>query len=142
MKKFMGGLLLIGGFVFSSAQTISFEKTTIDYGTVPVNADGNRVFTFKNTGNKPLILSNVQPGCGCTASEWPKEPVMPGKSAQIKVHYNTANAAPFKKSIDVFSNDPVNGRIVLYIQGKVEGNAKEAEVKKTSDQKKDAVTIK
>jgi hypothetical protein len=32
MKKFMGGLLLIGGFVFSSAQTISFEKTTIDYG--------------------------------------------------------------------------------------------------------------
>ncbi len=67
---------------------------------------------------------------------------MPGKSAQIKVHYNTANAAPFKKSIDVFSNDPVNGRIVLYIQGKVEGNAKEAEVKNTSDQKKDAVTIK
>ena len=60
MKKFMGGLLLIGGFVFSSAQTISFEKTTIDYGTVPVNADGNRVFTFKNTGDKPLILSNVQ----------------------------------------------------------------------------------
>jgi hypothetical protein len=49
---------------------------------------------------------------------------------------------PFKKSIDVFSNDPVNGRIVLYIQGKVEGNAKEAEVKNTSDQKKDAVTIK
>jgi hypothetical protein len=36
MKKFIGGLLLIGGFVFSSAQTISFEKTTIDYGTVPV----------------------------------------------------------------------------------------------------------
>lgn len=127
MKKFMGGLLLIGGFVFSSAQTISFEKTTIDYGTVPVNADGNRVFTFKNTGDKPLILSNVQPGCGCTASEWPKEPVMPGKSASIKVHYKTANAAPFKKSIDVFSNDPVNGRVVLYIQGTVDANAKTEE---------------
>ena len=42
----MGGLLLIGGFVFS-AQTISFEKTTIDYGTVPVNADGNRVLLLK-----------------------------------------------------------------------------------------------
>ena len=92
-----------------------------------IRFDGNRVFTFKNTGNKPLILSNVQPGCGCTASEWPKEPVMPGKSAQIKVHYNTANAAPFKKSIDVFSNDPVNGRVVLYIQGTVDANAKTEE---------------
>ena len=124
MKKFIGGLMLLGTFAVASAQTISFDKTTIDYGTVPVNADGNRVFNFKNTGDKPLILSNVQPGCGCTASEWPKEPILPGKSAQIKVHYNTANAAPFKKSIDVFSNDPVNGRVVLYIQGTVDPNAK------------------
>lgn len=124
MKKFIGGLMLLGTFAVASAQTISFDKTTVDYGTIPVNADGNRVFNFKNTGDKPLILSNVQPGCGCTASEWPKEPILPGKSAQIKVHYNTANAAPFKKSIDVFSNDPVNGRVVLYIQGTVDPNAK------------------
>lgn len=124
MKKFIGSLMLFGTFAVASAQTITFDKTTIDYGTVPVNADGNRVFNFKNTGDKPLILSNVQPGCGCTASEWPKEPILPGKSAQIKVHYNTANAAPFKKSIDVFSNDPANGRVVLYIQGTVDPNAK------------------
>lgn len=129
MKKIIGGLMLFGTFAIASAQTISFDKTTIDYGTIPVNADGNRVFTFKNTGDKPLILSNVQPGCGCTASEWPKEPIMPGKSAQIKVHYNTASAMPFKKSIDVFSNDPVNGRVVLYIQGTVDGNAKAQEPK-------------
>ena len=56
-----------------------------------------------------------------------KEPVLPGKSAQIKVHYNTANAALSKKSIDVFSNDPVNGRVVLYIQGTVDANAKTEE---------------
>jgi len=129
MKKIIGGLMLFGTFAIASAQTISFDKTTIDYGTIPVNADGNRVFTFKNTGDKPLILSNVQPGCGCTASEWPKEPILPGKSAQIKVHYNTANAMPFKKSIDVFSNDPANGRVVLYIQGTVDPNAKAEEVK-------------
>jgi len=120
MKKIVGSLLLLGAFTFTSAQTISFDKTTIDYGTVPVNSDGNRVFTFKNTGDKPLILSNVQPACGCTASEWTKEPVLPGKTGQIKVHYNTAIAAPFKKSIDVFSNDPNNARSVLYIQGTVE----------------------
>ena len=69
MKKLVGGLLLLGVFAFSNAQTITFDKTTIDYGTVKANSDGNRVFTFTNTGDKPLILSNVQPGCGCTASE-------------------------------------------------------------------------
>lgn len=124
MKKIIASAMLLGSFAFATAQTISFDKTTIDYGTVAVNSDGNKLFTFKNTGDKPLILSNVQPGCGCTASEWPKEPILPGKTAQIKVHYNTANSAPFKKSIDVFSNDPQNGRVVLYIQGTVDANLK------------------
>jgi hypothetical protein len=132
MKKMIGGLMLLGAFAFSNAQTISFDKTTIDYGTIPVNADGYRVFTFKNTGDKPLILSNVQPGCGCTASEWSKDPILPGKTGQIKAHYNTAIAAPFKKSIDVFSNDPANGRVVLYIQGTVDANAKAEEAKPTA----------
>ena len=119
MKKLVGGLLLFGAFAFSSAQTITFEKTTIDYGTVKANSDGNKVFTFTNTGDKPLIISNVQPGCGCTASDWTKEPILPGKKGEVKVHYNTATVAPFKKTIDVFSNDPKNSRDKLYIQGTV-----------------------
>ena len=119
MKKLVGGLLLFGAFAFSSAQTITFEKTTIDYGTVKANSDGNKVFTFTKTGDKPLIISNVQPGCGCTASDWTKEPILPGKKGEVKVHYNTATVAPFKKTIDVFSNDPKSGRVTLYIQGTV-----------------------
>jgi hypothetical protein len=119
MKKLVGGLLLFGAFAFSSAQTITFEKTTIDYGTVKANSDGNKVFTFTNTGDKPLIISNVQPGCGCTASDWTKEPILPGKKGEVKVHYNTANLNAFKKTIDVFSNDPKSGRVTLYIQGTV-----------------------
>jgi hypothetical protein len=55
MKKLVGGLLLLGAFAFSNAQTITFDKTTIDYGTVKANSDGNKVFTFTNTGDKPLI---------------------------------------------------------------------------------------
>ncbi len=119
MKKLVGGLLLFGAFAFSRAQTITFEKTTIDYGTVKANSDGNKVFTFTNTGDKPLIISNVQPVCGCTASDWTKEPILPGKKGEVKVHYNTANLNAFKKTIDVFSNDPKSGRVTLYIQGTV-----------------------
>ena len=87
MKKIFAGLFLTASFVFASAQTISFDKTTFDYGTVKAGADGHRFFTVKNTGDKPLIISKVQASCGCTTPEWSQDPIMPGKTAQIKVGY-------------------------------------------------------
>ena len=127
MKKNLGGLFLLGSFAFATAQTIKFDQTVLDYGTVAPGSDGNRVFTFKNTGDKPLILSNVAPGCGCTTPEWSRDPIMPGKEGKIKVHYNTT-PGQFKKPIDIFSNDPANGRVTLYIQGNVDANLKTQEV--------------
>ena len=55
MKKLIGGLFLFGIGGFMSAQTISFEKTTIEYGSIEANTNGYRTFTFKNTGDNPLI---------------------------------------------------------------------------------------
>jgi hypothetical protein len=48
---------------------------------------------------------------------------MPGKSAKIKVGYNTAINGGFNKMIEVFSNDPANSRTVIYIKGTVDANA-------------------
>lgn len=120
MKNIFAALFLTASFAFASAQTISFEKTTVDYGTVKNGADGNRNFVVKNTGNKPLIISKVQPSCGCTVPEWSQDPIMPGKTGQIKVHYNTTLTGHFTKSIEVYSNDPENSRTVVNITGVVE----------------------
>ncbi|UQB68646.1 DUF1573 domain-containing protein [Epilithonimonas zeae] len=120
MKKILAGLFMTGAIAFASAQTISFDKTTFDYGNVKAGSDGHRFFTVKNTGDKPLILSEVKPSCGCTTPEWSKDPILPGKSAQIKVGYNTGIKGPFNKLIEVYSNDPANNRSVLYIKGNVE----------------------
>ena len=128
MKKFFAGFALLGTIAFASAQTITFDKTTWDYGTVKTGAEGHRIFTVKNTGDKPLIISNVKASCGCTTPEWSQEPIMPGKSAQIKVGYNTAINGDFQKMIEVFSNDPANSRSVIYIKGKVDPNASEVAV--------------
>ena len=121
MKKIFAGLFLAGSFALASAQTISFDKTVLDYGTVKVGADGHRIFKVKNTGDKPLIISRVQASCGCTTPEWSQDPIMPGKTAQIKVGYNTTIVGPFTKIIEVYSNDPVNSRSVINIKGTVEG---------------------
>ena len=128
MKKIFAAFALLGTIVFASAQTITFDKTTWDYGTVKTGAEGHRMFTVKNTGDKPLIISNVKASCGCTTPEWSQEPIMPGKSAQIKVGYNTAINGDFQKMIEVFSNDPANSRSVIYIKGKVDPNASEVAV--------------
>ena len=125
MKKLFAGLFLAGSFAVASAQTISFDKTVLDYGTVKVGADGHRFFTVKNTGDKPLIISRVQASCGCTTPEWSQEPIMPGKTSQIKVGYNTALVGPFTKIIEVFSNDGDNSRSTITIKGDVNNNAAE-----------------
>ena len=123
MKKILAGFFMTGAFVLASAQTISFDKTTFDYGVIKAGSDGHRFFTVKNTGDKPLIVNEVKPGCGCTTPEWSKDPILPGKTAQIKVGYNTGIKGPFNKVIEVYSNDPQNSRTVLYIKGNVEDSA-------------------
>ena len=116
MKKLFAGLFLTASFAMASAQSISFDKTTYDYGTVKTGADGHRMFTVKNTGDKPLIISRVQASCGCTTPEWSQDPIMPGKTAQIKVGYNTTIVGPFTKIIEVYSNDPENPQKVLTVK--------------------------
>lgn len=138
MKKIFAGMFLLGSLAFASAQTITFNETTIDYGTVKPAADGNKVFTVKNTGDKPLIISRVQPSCGCTTPEFSQEPIMPGKTGLIKVHYDTNRVGDFQKLIEVYSNDPVNSRSVIYIKGKVDPNAPETVAQKVADDVKDA----
>ncbi|MET0759536.1 MAG: DUF1573 domain-containing protein [Flavobacterium sp.] len=97
------------------------EDNTIDYGKVTKEGDsGVRTFEFKNTGNAPLIITNVQSTCGCTVPTKPTEPIMPGKTGKIDVKYNM-NPGPIRKTITVESN-AVNypeGRVPLKIKGEV-----------------------
>jgi len=101
-----------------NAPVITFEKTTHDYATVTKGGDGTCEFKFKNTGIEPLILSNVQSSCGCTVPEWPREPILRGKSASIKVKYDTNRIGPINKTITVMSNGKVSS-IQLRIIGTV-----------------------
>jgi hypothetical protein len=102
----------------STQDSIVFEKMIHDYGTIVQGADGNSEFKFTNKGKSPLVLSDVHASCGCTVPAWPKEPILPGKSASIKVTYNTNNVGTFGKTVTVSSN-AVNSTVVLQIKGVV-----------------------
>ncbi len=96
-----------------------FENETIDYGTLPHNADGKREFVFVNNGNKPLIITNATGSCGCTVPSFPKEPIAPGAKAIIGVKYATDREGAFTKTVTVTSNAEGTASKVLTIKGTI-----------------------
>ena len=83
---------------------IEFKETTIDYGTIEKGADGVRTFVFTNTGDAPLIISDVKSSCGCTVPKKPDGPILPGETGEIEVKYDTKRVNPIRKTITVISN--------------------------------------
>lgn len=124
MKKLILLVAFVGFSSLSFAQAkIEFmaKDNTIDYGKVSKDSDnGIRTFEFKNTGNQPLIITNVQSTCGCTVPSKPTEPIMPGKTGKIDVKYNMT-PGPIRKTITVESNasNYEGGKIPLKIKGEV-----------------------
>lgn len=96
-----------------------FENETIDYGTIPHNADGNREFVFVNNGNKPLKIESTQGSCGCTVPQKPEGDIAPGAKGVIKVKYATDRVGAFTKTVTVKSNAVGQETKVITIKGTV-----------------------
>ena len=122
MKKILlfTGLLFLVTNLFSQEKLaeIKFTETIIDYGIIENGEDGNRTFVFKNTGNSPLVFTRIFSSCGCTIPKKPEKPVMPGKSGEIQVSYDTKRTGIFQKAITVKSNAKT-ANVILRIKGEV-----------------------
>lgn len=120
MKKLALMVLVtfIGFTVQAQQAKISFKSDTVDYGTIAKGSDGVRVFEFTNTGDAPLIVSDVKSSCGCTVPKKPDGPVAPGATSKIEVKYDTNRVGPIRKTITVYSNasEPM---VALKIKGEV-----------------------
>ena len=83
------------------AASIAWKAESIDVGEIPQGKPKAIVFEFKNTGKTAVVITNVVGSCGCTATDYTKEPVLPGKSAKITATYNAANKGAFSKTVTV-----------------------------------------
>ncbi len=84
---------------------MTFEESTYNFGTVTEGEKVERIYKFKNTGNDPLVISNAQGSCGCTVPQWPKEPIAPGKSGEIKVVFDSkGKAGKQNKTVTITAN--------------------------------------
>lgn len=69
---------------------LEFEEMEFDFGTISEGKVVEHQFNFTNTGQSPLVISNVQASCGCTSPDWTKTPVKPGEEGYVKVVFNSA----------------------------------------------------
>ena len=137
MKKLMfsilflfSGLLLFtscGGNEGSSSDSKTTEEKMAvlsligeeihDFGVVTEGDTVEHIFRFVNKGEYPLIINNVQTSCGCTAPEWPRNPISSGEESSIRVRFDThAKVGPQVKTIVVMANTK-EGASNLKIQG-------------------------
>jgi hypothetical protein len=98
--------------------SIVWKSETIDVGSIPQNTPKPIVFEFTNTGKTVLLITNVQGSCGCTATNYTKSPIAPGKSGIITATFNAANAGSFSKTVSVTTNLDASVKI-LTIKGTV-----------------------
>lgn len=128
MKKILASVLFIlmaigVSMAQDSKAEITFEKLTHDFGTIKeVDGPVSCTFKFKNTGTGMLVIYQAIASCGCTSPTFPKEPIKPGDSGEIKVTYNGAGKSPgkFDKVITLRTNTK-DEIIRLKIQGTMIG---------------------
>ncbi|MDE1190736.1 MAG: DUF1573 domain-containing protein [Arachidicoccus sp.] len=127
MKKLIFAFIfLIVGTIATTAQDnnpvpgAKFKEVSHAFGNIPQGVPATTVFTYKNIGNTPLVIETATASCGCTTPEYPKTPVLAGKTGEIKVTYNAVATGNFTKMVTVkFAN---NQKPVLL---KIEGNVVE-----------------
>ncbi|MGL5273636.1 MAG: DUF1573 domain-containing protein, partial [Phocaeicola sp.] len=96
----------------------TFDKKVVDLGGVLWKNPATITYQVKNTGNKPLVLSNVTTSCGCTEVEWTKSPIAPGASGEIKTIFDAQALGRFQKSVGVYCNAELKP-IYLTLKGEV-----------------------
>ena len=138
MKKILS---LATAFVFTLAvnaqskvdSVIKMNVETHDFGKVPQGTPVTYDFEIKNISKEPVVVENTWASCGCTTPEKITEPILPGKTARLKVQYNAAAVAPINK--DVFIKIAgVEGPKTVHISGEVlTADAYAAYLKEKSD---------
>lgn len=125
-------LLTLGSTSFAQKQTLSnlandpakaefkFDVEEHNFGTIKQGDAVTYEFKFSNTGNEPLIITNAEGSCGCTVPVYPKQPILKGQEATIKVTFNSAGKSGMQdKTVTITSNAKQNP-MVLHMKGNVD----------------------
>jgi hypothetical protein len=115
-------LFMVGSSIFAgNGPQIHLPDDTWDFGRVEQGQSLDHVFTFKNTGNAPLLIEKVRTTCGCTAALVSDKKLEPGEKGELKVTLNTRGfEGRITKYVYLESNDKKNPRTQLKISADID----------------------
>lgn len=118
LLSFIATMFLVSVNAQNDTSAIAFKTKEYSFGKIKQGQPVSTEFSFENKSNKNLIIETAVAECGCTTPDYPKTPVLKGKSAAIKVTYNAESPGKFTKRVTVkFMN--IAAPIILTIDGEV-----------------------
>ena len=103
----------------AQAPIIKFEKDIYDFGKIKQGESVSFDFTFTNEGKAPLIIKDAVATCGCTVPEPPKDPILAGQSAKIKVVFNSAGKEGLQDKVVTITANTIPAQSQLHLIGEV-----------------------
>jgi len=95
---------------------MDFENTELDFGKIIQGEKISHTFSFTNTGESPLVISDVSATCGCTVPTWPKAPVLPGEKGEISVVFDSnGRSGSQMKQVTVITNAVPSTKVLKLI---------------------------
>lgn len=98
---------------------ITFDESEIEFGEIQEGTIVTQVFTFTNTGDEVLIISDVKGSCGCTVPEWPRAPIAIGETASITVEFNSKNKKGKRNQRVTITANTVVPQTFIYLKGSI-----------------------
>lgn len=84
---------------------LQMKQRMHDFGDIVEGQQVSVVFLLENTGDAPLLISDVVAPCGCTIPEYTQEPILPGSKGEIKVTFKSEGKSGIqRKAIKIISN--------------------------------------
>ncbi|QBQ40677.1 DUF1573 domain-containing protein [Sphingobacterium psychroaquaticum] len=103
----------------ASTGKVEFESPVFDFGTVKEGEIVEHIYAFENTGEAPVILSQVSASCGCTTPSYTQTPILPGKKGEIKVSFDSNGQVGKQQKIVTVVSNATNGVTTVQLKGEV-----------------------
>lgn len=120
-------LFLLSGVCFAQENQptldgpqMTWESTSFDFGDIKQGDRVEHTFKFSNSGNTPLIITNVEVTCGCTTPKgWPRDPIAPGSKGEITIAFNSAGKYGRQNKVVKIISNSVNAQNQLIFTANV-----------------------